>query len=454
MKVNQAQIKFHLRTNIVLKNGQSPIVVFISYNGRKEKSTKFTCTEKYWDKKKECIKKGFPNYIAINAELALIKKRLIDKRDYFEMHNIVYTPSMILDESVKENLSGANNTFKSIMEQLIEERQLKYNTVKGYQFCYSKWCEFFKREDFIVNELTEQKLREMFNIQVKLMKEGTVKNFFEKTYSLLHYSKRKGYIDYDISDKFRYWEKVKTSNRKQALELGQIKLIQSFYLKEVTTDGKFKESALEALEYRHTRPFSVALFLIMYHFQGMAVADLARLKKDDFKEIEIESKKYYMIETRRQKTSEGVTVLIERDLLCEFLIESFLWASKNRNGYFLPIFQNKDKAYSYKTEKELNIGLLGCEAVINKKLKKVWELLNAEIAYLKETEGIEISQIPLNTSLYAARHSFASIAIQQGVNPYDLATSMGRSLNNISTYIKDLRKTEELIKLRDRIYKK
>lgn len=67
MKVSIAVIKLVLRTNKVLADGTHPIMLRCSFNGMKERSTGYSCGIRYWDKKNECIKKGFPNFIVINA---------------------------------------------------------------------------------------------------------------------------------------------------------------------------------------------------------------------------------------------------------------------------------------------------------------------------------------------------------------------------------------------------
>lgn len=57
MKVSIAVIKLVLRTNKVLADGSHPIMLRVSFNGMKERSSGYSCTLKYWDKKNECVKK-------------------------------------------------------------------------------------------------------------------------------------------------------------------------------------------------------------------------------------------------------------------------------------------------------------------------------------------------------------------------------------------------------------
>lgn len=66
MKVSQATIRLYLKSSKVLSDGSSPIMLIVSYNKeKKEKSTGFSCVSRYWDKKREEVKKGFSNYIIV-----------------------------------------------------------------------------------------------------------------------------------------------------------------------------------------------------------------------------------------------------------------------------------------------------------------------------------------------------------------------------------------------------
>ena len=73
MKVSIAVIKLVLRTNKVLADGSHPIMLRVSFNGMKERSSGYSCTLKYWDKKNECVKRGYPNFVMVNAELKKMK---------------------------------------------------------------------------------------------------------------------------------------------------------------------------------------------------------------------------------------------------------------------------------------------------------------------------------------------------------------------------------------------
>ena len=96
MKTSSAIIKLVLRTNKVLSDGSHPIMLRCQFNGRKEISTGCSCTVKYWDSKKECVRKGYQNYATINELIHRLKSEAIDIRNKYEVEGKAYTPAMIL----------------------------------------------------------------------------------------------------------------------------------------------------------------------------------------------------------------------------------------------------------------------------------------------------------------------------------------------------------------------
>ena len=66
MKVHQAVIRLYLKTSKVLSDGSSPILLRVSFNGFKEVSTHYSCDARHWDKKREEVKRGYPNFLMVN----------------------------------------------------------------------------------------------------------------------------------------------------------------------------------------------------------------------------------------------------------------------------------------------------------------------------------------------------------------------------------------------------
>ena len=80
MKISVARIRLYLKEGKTLADGTHPIMLMCSFNGRKEISTGYSCTSRYWDKKSECIKRGYPNFVAINQYIMSYIKIIIKKK--------------------------------------------------------------------------------------------------------------------------------------------------------------------------------------------------------------------------------------------------------------------------------------------------------------------------------------------------------------------------------------
>ena len=99
MKTSQATINFYLKTAKKLSDGSHPIMLRVCYHGFKDISSHYSCTVKHWDKKNQCIKKGYPNFTVINYELNKLKQSIIARRDEFIRLGIEYTPQLLLSNT-------------------------------------------------------------------------------------------------------------------------------------------------------------------------------------------------------------------------------------------------------------------------------------------------------------------------------------------------------------------
>ena len=151
-KIKNASIRLVQKMNRQNKNGEFPIYIVVCLKGRKEKACGISCLSKFWDSKREVIKAQCPNAAVLNKMLSDIKQRCIEKRNYYELNGKVYTPAMLLEDSVID-LNGRSNEFKRLMDDLCNERRLKWKTVDKYKYTFKKVSEFLHREDFIIDEL-------------------------------------------------------------------------------------------------------------------------------------------------------------------------------------------------------------------------------------------------------------------------------------------------------------
>ena len=121
MKTSIARIRLYLKVGKVLSDGTSSIMLMCSFNGRKEVSTGCSCTIKYWDKKGECVKKGYPNWLMLNVMIKKMKDDAIAVMDEYERLGQPYTPEMVL--SPRRSLSAVDGRLKCVIERYLAELQ-------------------------------------------------------------------------------------------------------------------------------------------------------------------------------------------------------------------------------------------------------------------------------------------------------------------------------------------
>ena len=220
----------------------------------------------------------------------------------------------------------------------------------------------------------------------------------------------------------------------------------SYFLKHsVQADGIdgvwwYTDEAYKALMNRNSELFALACFLLSYHLQGLAFADLARIKSENVKIADVDGVRYYQFTgLKRKKTNKEIKdIFVEITDEVNPLFHIFYTTMDKREGYFLPVLQNNNGDYHYDTGKKVSEATGSCSVIVNKGLRKIFKRLD----------------ITEDATFYSARHSFATNYVLEGGNPIYLAELMGRSVNNIFRYVTGLTSYEQNIKERQRVFGK
>ena len=481
-KSTSAIIKLTLRTNKTLSNGMHPIMLTIQFNGRKEKSTGYSCAITDWDNKQECIKnKKFPNVSAINKAISEFKQKLISKKLDYEINGQKYTAEMLL-ENENRNFSAKGLIFSEMVEEYIKLKKLKPNTVHTYDVALANLKGFTQNKELLITEITVD-FCENFAIWLKEKglngkenKDGTIRTIFSKIAAIFNHYIEHGIINANIYPfrKFKYGQKYKKSNKKQAITTQNMLAIHSYYFDLVFEEhdlkpeeahlplsyGKigFRKGALSKLQDRSSIEHTCALFLFGWIAQGLAMADIAKIKLVDISQKKIEDedgiRDVYIIDTDRSKTGRGVSIVINRDDISQSILQPFINTAPHRDDYLFPIFQNNDFSYSYTNKKHFDTALQTTARLTNRNLKVIVTEVNKRTKAFCKKNKIKVipDAIPTTITFYAMRHTFATSMIQKGINPTDLATMMGRSPSGIFGYVKELTKVEDISNLKKKLY--
>lgn len=442
-KVSSATIRFVQKMNRKNKNGEYPIYVVVCFRGRVEKATSVSCLPRYWDDKREEIKRACPNAPLLNKQLNDIKQKLIEARNGFEFEGRAYTPSMLFDV-VRKPQNKLTNDFKSLYERLVNERRLSKSSSKRYLYAYNKLKEFIGRDDFIIDELGLTFVKDFSKWLNKCgIGDSSINIIMSCIASVWHYAIDKKVVD-GSDYPFREWKYnnyFKKGNRDYFLDKSHIRLLMDYWLDLVIIRNgnrwKYVDGAEERLMKRTSKEWSILWFLLCYKLNGSSPFDVAKLRIDDCKSIEIKGERYWAIDFKRQKTKRDVHVRWKRDMFCIIALEHFM--GRSVNGRVYPVLSVEDEDKQLKQSSRVGERALYW-------VRKAFEEINGKIIQFNvENDAHEPLIEVQRVDLYTARHSMANHYLNSpNATISGLASLMSRSPNSIATYVHQLTNDEEI----------
>lgn len=448
MRTEQAVIRLYLKTAKVLADGSSPIMLMVSYNGKKEKSTGCSCTAKFWDKKNQMVKKGYPNYVMLNEMIDKFKQLAIEARNRFIREEIAYTPRMIIDSMYDTVAPKKPKTLKDMVEQYCYEKCVKKATLYNYRYTCRLLCEYRGDDDMIVSEIDERCLKGfcMWLEKEKKISDGVIRITCTILRTLVKYAIEIGLLVKDPFGGFNYTRKFKQSNNILYIHRRTIQFMQDFLLDKLITqhNGRwaYKPEAFTEFTSVNGRWFPLYYYLMIYMFQGVAPIDLAMIKRSQIATKTFNGIDYWAIDIKRKKTNKPVPIRIKRHTIyAEAMMGIILMFGQGE--YLMPILANHSNV-----DDEIKKNHI--KWVLSKKcmrqLKEDWSLINRSIiAHNTEHTEPEIPQIDENCTFYSARHSYAQNYMEAGGNALALATLLGRGVEGISVYVKELTRDDDII---------
>ena len=415
MKINSAIIRNVLWVSKTLKDGTHPVMLCIRFNGQSLISTTISCKPKDWDNKNQCLKRSFPNASALNAMLADMLNRAIKIKIKLEQDGITYNHKTIADLYKGGDASKSKpTTFYDIMQDMFEKRSLAVNSRDIYHTAYLSISRFLGNPNFLPSDINDQNIKDWAVHCSNKCCTNTMLNYLYKISTTLTYATKIGVafnkpiegLDW-IHSHYKAVIKHRSVNKEDYTKLVQ-------YFEDKCGIGDY-------LLNRTDKRFALAFWLASYGLQGLAPIDLLQLKADCVTITNIRGIDVYKIVTKRQKTQVPLVILSIKHSVAGSILTYLLETANARDGYVFPVFYaNCDKNKLSRT--------------LNTTLNKHLSTISTELGIPKITA-------------YSARHSYATHQIANGCNIGTLANSMGRSINNIGTYISNLSSDEDLFKL-------
>lgn len=441
MKVSQATINLYLKTAKTLADGSHPIMLRVCFKGFKDVSTHYSCSQRYWDKKNQCIKKGYPNFTIANYELNKMRARITAKRDEFIRLGIEYTPQMLL--AVDEAKKSVSNVVVELIDSYYIEKELRGSTVTGWK--HSRNCINEFQKGVIISEIDEgwcKRYARWLEID-RGQSEGTIRTRLGHIAAIFRYASQKGLVSmdrYPYKD-WNYCQKYKISERIQYIHEKSVKVMKGFFLsKVIKTNGRMFTYIDDGYVDYKNRLFVIYFWLLGYYLQGLSPIDICLLRKSDFKTITVNGEDYYSIDTSREKTSVGVKIRIKKHCIYS---QVMIWRMLMTDGeWFLPIMHGLSGKDIDKCKTRMRSIM---SYWLNPKLGDWWREINSVIIQKNVSEESNIPLIDETCTFYSYRHSFAQAYMSRGGYPMNLATLMGRSEDTLSVYLRQLSEEEDLV---------
>lgn len=427
MKVRSAVIKFKLMENKPCINGTYPIYLVIQFNGRAVYSTGERCSVELWNG-------GKCRDVQLSVKLNNLKSKVENYRNRLEMDNVPYTCSNLLEVLRNNDILKEKSRllYKDIMQSILDKRQSAPKTCQSHLYAYRVMSKFMGKDSFMVIELNEGVIRRWIRSVENSWKPLSIKSVLARVLDVWKSFMSNG------GDRSQYpfnsirVSSFKSEKVKQIMNIEQIKALRSYYSSSYIYNKVYEVELMN----RNSECFALTAYLLSYSLFGLALVDLLKLKVDCIEECK---EGWLFNGVRRSKTNTPVPLFLIRDDITSLVIPVLLSTAHLREGYLFPGIQNNGCKLLSDTAERITFQISNVQRIVNRNLKKIWRKVN----------NIYKVNIPLNYTFYSMRSSAASIYLSKdGANIYTLAHLMGRSVENISTYVANIKSSEELMKER------
>ena len=407
-KISRPTAKLVIKTQQPNRNGEFALVIRVQYNGRKDRSTGIWVLPKYWDDKRQCIKDRYPNSQLLNAQLRQQVQAVQDR-----IYELEQNPPYTLDDIFSVQEQQHTDTVEQVFEKIQRQEIFSYCTLNNYKSTFKMFFKGHQIGSTNIHLINDEYLKEWVrSMQKDGFKESTIKVKLSNVMKVVNFAYKNHIIDHkpDISGITR---SLRPMFKKKAISIEQLRILRHYA---DTLTGKDK--------------FYIYLYILGYYFQGMALVDLLSIKNCD---LHIDNEGRLIYRTQRKKTHSKLCVVI--DCKDKGFWQLFQYCCNNDSEYMIDVFKKGDSPVTVKTKTD-SVG-----NAIRNRLTEFAEKANAGLV-----EGAEqVDDFPVPLSYYSIRHSFATNYIRNNGNVMHLATLMGRSPNGISTYVKEITDTDEVL---------
>lgn len=458
MKVQTAQISAVILPNKKRPDGTCPIAIRANFHGRAMKTLPVSVMERDWDARTANVRKSDPDHAWKNKIITDELRQADQNRLAMDAAGISYRAKDVFitrEKYTKPQLAEIDE----IMERMLEERGVRKHTRASYVTALHKLYEYYG-DGIGLLDVDSDNISGFGKWMVTQgHKNSTILTTMRCIATIWRYAVAHDYVsDRDNPFKtYKYTRLFKSETSRDALSEEEMAKLEGWYSKHFFVDDSGSVAPVSADVWRdmttpYTKLCAVALFLGSYYLQGLATVDMALLKAEQFREKKTAVRRedmravqvvvdgaeqtayiptvtnddvwyWEIVDVKRRKTGQPVPLAVEINNMTLAAIGLYLETAGERGGYVFPLLDGTTD------EDGLN---RACERFSKNAQKKLRRLAN------------ELG-IKTDITMYTARHSFATHMLNNGATAGLLASAMGRTVENIDTYVHQLDSSERLL---------
>lgn len=457
MKVQTAQIQAVILPNKKRPDGTCPIAIRVNFHGRALKTLPVSVKESDWSSRTANVKKSDPDHAWKNKIISDELHQADQNRLAMEAAGLAYRAKDVLVAREKY-LQPKLTDIEDVCERMLAERCVRDHTRASYRTAMKKLREYYGENAGFL-DIDSDNISGFGKWLAAKHKNSTILTIMRCVATVFKYAVSHGAIaDSDNPFKtYKYTRLFKTETSREALSEADMAKLEGWYSKHFFVDDSGSVAPVSADVWNEmVTPYSelcaAAMFLASYYLQGLSTVDMVLLKAEQFREKQttvrreemrpvqvvvdgVEQTAYIptvanediwywdIVDVKRRKTGQPVPVAVEQNYMSLAVIGLYLTTAEQRGGYVFPIVDHAPM------EAELN---RACERFSKNAQKK--------LRGLAKTLGIRS-----DITMYTARHTFATHMLKKGATAGLLASAMGRTVENIDTYVHQLDSSERLL---------
>lgn len=444
------KVNLYLRKNKILSDGTNPILLRCSYHGSSEISTGCSCRPIDWIASKEMVSSRHPMHKSINSIILKIKNDAISRKIEYESRGIAFTASMVVSKG-KGGSDIISPEVPSLIDRYISHYNVKSSTVRVWKSMSVSLNGFVNGRQLYIGDISIAFAKRFAGyLEKKKLSSSTIRSYMSKLNALCSFGCQNGLLSENPLDGYNYRQLFKDGSRTAYIHYKSISFMKD-YLCSMLVDGdvdsmwSYKvgiERMFNLGRGGDNSLFSLYLFMLMYLFQGLSPIDLCLLKFKDIQFRQIDGKRYLFVETKRQKTGKVVKVTFPMEGYNLMMVNCML-LFRGMSEYLLPIFEGyTPERRDYYTGRLCTTLTRTLLPKLHVHLQRINEAIVAHnVEFNDDVPLIDVKMV----RYYTARHSWATNYCLKGGSPLALATLLGRSVNGIATYVRQLSEQDDLV---------